>query len=299
MNRSVWLWIIALLITLASARWQRTTGPTYELAGTVPLGGSVVHYVLERTHAGPGDHRVEIGSLPADVTGITEWKRYRSDEAWTSVPMRREGGTLAAGLPHQPPAGKLWYRVRLIRGAETVLVPAERPVAIRFRGDVPAGVLIPHILLMFLAMFLSTRAGLEAFSPRPRLRGLVTWTLASLFVGGMVIGPFVTHYAFGEWWTGFPVGNDLTDSKTLIALVGWIAAAIAVGRSKIERAWVVLAALVMLVVFAIPHSWAGGEPAYHPLDAASVPVAASADSATGLAGRDTAAKQAVAPAAAR
>jgi hypothetical protein len=291
MKRSVWLWIIALLITLASARWQRMTGPTHELSGTATLGGSAIHYVLDRTHAGAGDHRVALGALPADVTGVTEWKEYRSNDAWTVVEMRREGAALVAGLPHRPPAGKLWYRIRLARGGETVVIPPERPVAIRFRGDVPPGVLIPHIFFIFLAMLLSTRAGLEVFSPRPRFKGLTWATLATLFIGGMAIGVFVTHYAFGEWWTGFPVGNDITDSKTLIAFVGWIAAALAVGRSKLEKGWVALAALVMLVVFAIPHSWTASEPLNAQLDAASAAVVAPADSVSSAAvGDSTAAK---------
>ncbi len=281
MNRSAWLWIIALLITLASGRWQRMTGPTHELSGTASLGGAEIHYVLDRTHAGAGDHRVVLGALPADAVGVVEWKEYGSSDPWTAVPMRKEGAALVAELPHRPPAAKLWYRVRLARGAESILVPAERPVAIRFRDDVPPWVLIPHIFIIMLAMLLSTRAGLEVFRPAPRFKGLVGGTLAALFVGGMAIGVFVTHYAFGPWWTGFPVGNDITDNKTLIALVVWAAAAFALGRAKLEKAWVVLAAIVTLVVFAIPHSWTAGEPPYSQLDAARAPVAAPADRVSG------------------
>jgi len=279
MNRSVWLWIIALLVTLVSARWQRVSGPTHEFSGTVTLGGTPIRYTLERTHAYgsvhgqrvASDHRVVIKDLPADVSGVTEWRPYRSSQPWIAVTMRREGSSLVAELPQQPVAGKLWYRVRLARGAEMLLIPPDRPVAIRFRDDVPPWILLPHILFMFLAMFLSTRAGLEVFNPKPALGALTWWTLATLFVGGMVLGPFVVHYAFGPWWTGFPLGNDLTDNKTLIVLVGWIAAAIAVGRSKIAKAWVVFAALLMLLVFAIPHSWSGGEPPYGPGDTVSAP----------------------------
>jgi hypothetical protein len=289
MNRSVWLWIIAILITLASGRWQRMTGPTHELSGTVSLGGSAIHYVLDRTHSGPGDHRIALATLPADVTGVTEWKDYRSNDAWTAVEMRREGDTLMAALPHRPPAGKLWYRVRLARGAETILLPAERPAAIRFREDVPPWVLVPHIFIIMLAMLLSTRAGLEVFNPRPKFKGLVWGTLATLVIGGMAIGVFVTHYAFGPWWTGFPVGNDITDNKTLIALLGWVAAALALGRSKLEKTWVVLAALVTLAVFAIPHSWTASEPLYGALDAATVTPAAPADSLSGAVVADSAA----------
>ena len=290
MKRSAWLWIIALLITAASARWQRMTGPTHELPGDATLGGTRIHYVLPRTHKGEGGQRVEIAKVPAGVTGVTEWKAYGSHAPWTVVPMRREGGVLAAELPHQPPAGKLWYRVRLARDAETVLLPATRPAAIRYTGAVPAGVLVPHIFFMFLAMLLSTRAGLEIIRREPRLKGLVYWTLVTLFIGGMGLGPFVTHYAFGPWWTGFPVGSDITDSKTLIALVGWIAAALAVGRSKLEKAWVVLAALVTLVIFAIPHSWTASEPLHRTLDAAGTTVAAPADTGSAAATDDSTAR---------
>jgi len=273
MRRTSWLWIIALLVTLASARWQRMTGPTHELPGDVTLGGTRIHYVLQRTHKGAGGQAVVIAAVPDDVTGAVEWKPWRSKEPWTVAPMRRDGAALAAELPHQPPAAKLWYRVRLVRGAETALLPAQRPAAIRFTGAVPVGVLFPHILFMFLAMLLSTRAGLEVFRREPRLKGLTYGTLAVLAIGGLGLGPFVTHYAFGPWWTGFPVGTDLTDSKTLIAFVAWLAAALAVGRSRIAKGWVLLAALVTLVIFAIPHSWTAEEPPHGQLDAVSAPAA--------------------------
>jgi hypothetical protein len=158
-----------------------------------------------------------------------------------------------------------------------VLIPPGRPAAIRFRGDVPAAVLVPHVVLIFLAMLLSTRAGLEAFRRAPRLKALAGWTVANLLVGGIVLGVFVTYYAFGEWWTGWPVGRDITDTKTLIALVFWLLAALVVGRRWLARATVVLAALVTLVIFAIPHSWTAREPSYDVLDGAVVPAVAAPD----------------------
>jgi hypothetical protein len=267
MSRTAWLWIIALLVTLLSARWQRATGPTHPLPGRTTIGGAILRTSLERTHKGPGDQRVEIGPVPGGVTGVAEWRPWGSTAPWTQVPMRLEGGRLVADLPHQPPAGKLWYRVRLACGAETVLIPPRSPAAIRFTGAVPLAVLLPHILFMFAAMLLSTRAGLEAFRSRARLGGLTGWTLGTLLAGGIVLGCFVTHYAFGPWWTGFPAGNDLTDNKTLIALVTWIVAAIAVARARGAKACVLVASLVTLTIFAIPHSWTGSEPTYARLDA--------------------------------
>lgn len=281
MKSSAWLWIIAVVLTLASARWQRVSGPTYPLSGEALLGGTTVEYVLHRTHAGPGDEAVRVAGLPEGVAGTLEWKPVGSKEAWMQVPMRREGDLLGGALPHQPPAGRLWYRVRLVRGEESLVIPPRRPAAIRFRGDVPAAVLLPHIVLMFLAMLFSTRAGFEAFRRRPRMKGLAWWTVGTILVGGILLGMFVTYYAFGEWWTGFPVGTDITDSKTLLAQVVWLVAALAVGRSRLDRAWVVLAALVTLAIFAVPHSWTAREPSHDELDRTGALAVTSVECARG------------------
>jgi hypothetical protein len=168
--------------------------------------------------------------------------------------MARSGDTLIAYLPHQPPAGKLEYQVRLKAGGEESPLPADGPVVIRFKGDVPVAILAAHIIGMFAAMLFSTRAALEVFSLEPKFRQLTSWTIGSLLLGGMVLGPFVQRYAFGTYWTGWPFGTDLTDNKTLIALLGWLAAAVAVWRLKRPALWVVLAAMLMLGVFMVPHS---------------------------------------------
>lgn len=157
-----------------------------------------------------------------------------------------------------PPAGKLEYQVRLRRGDEETVFPAV-PAVTRFKGDVQAAVLAPHILAMFIGMLVSTRAGLAAVAGG-RIRFLSYLALALLVVGGLVLGPVVQKIAFGAYWTGIPWGWDLTDNKTLIAALAWAVAAWRVGRGNLgARAAVALAALATLVVFAIPHSVWGSE----------------------------------------
>ena len=173
--------------------------------------------------------------------------------------MERKGDTLVALLPHQPPAGKLEYKVRLVAGEEEVIVPSDRATVIRFKGDVPAAVLVVHIAAMFGAMLFSTRAALEVFSRQPKFAALTYWTIGALVIGGMILGPVVQKYAFGAYWTGWPVGTDLTDNKTLIALIGWLGAALALRTVPRPGIWIVLAALLMLGVFMIPHSLRGSE----------------------------------------
>ena len=254
---AVW-WAVAVALTLASARWQRMTGPTYPVSGEVALGGRTIAIELTRSHGGDGDQPVRILAPDPEVRGDIAWRRYPTAEPLSILPMTRNGDWLDAALPHQPPAGKLEYEVRLSRGGEVATFPP-LPAITRFKGDVPAAVLIPHILAMFVGMLLSTRAGLEALAAAGKPAPLARLTLLLIAAGGFVLGPAVQKYAFDAWWTGVPFGWDLTDNKTLFAGVAWAWAVWRLRGGRSARGAVFFAALVTLVVFAIPHSVWGSE----------------------------------------
>ncbi len=256
-NRAV-LWSLAIAITLASAVYQRMTGPTYPVRGTVTLAGEVVGLRLNRTHAGDSNQPVVLTVPDRGATGEVAWRRYPTSDAWTTAPLVRDGDTLQAALPHQPTAGKLEYQVRLRKGAAQAVFP-ERPAITRFRNDVPAAVLIPHVLCMFLGMLFSTIAGLSALTGAPSFRREARITMGFLLVGGFILGPLMQWYGFGEWWTGVPFGWDLTDNKTLLAALAWAWALWSLRGGRSARIAVVVAALVTLVVFAIPHSAWGSQ----------------------------------------
>jgi len=261
-TRFVGSWALALLVTVAAAYYQRKTGPTYPVSQTVTLGGEEITVLLERAHPGAGDQPVTVSTDDTTVSGELFWRRYPTNEEFTAASMEYEDGRLIAYMPHQPPAGKLEYRLRLRRGSETVAVPARGTVVTRFRGAVPAYFLIPHILFMFFAMTYSNRAGIEAVFREGRLRYYTQVTVLLLCVGGMILGPIVQKYAFGAFWTGVPFGHDLTDNKTLVAFVGWLIALVRVRKNPQSRSWVLGAALLTLVVFLIPHSLLGSELKY-------------------------------------
>jgi len=74
---------------------------------------------------------------------------------------------------------------------------------------------------------------------------------------GLVLGPLVQKAAFGAYWTGFPLGRDLTDTKTAMAVAVWAWAAF---RRDHSKTWPLLvASLVTLLVFSLPHSLLGSE----------------------------------------
>ncbi|MFH1276885.1 MAG: hypothetical protein ABIK65_00675 [Candidatus Eisenbacteria bacterium] len=256
-------WILALLVTVGAAYYQRTTGPTYPEQATAGVGGYQAHAELLRSHEGEGDLPVVVDGAGPEATGRLFWRRYRATEQFRSIDMSREGdGRLTAALPHQPPAGKLEYKVVIRDGAESGMLPNHGTTVARFKGGVPAAVLLPHILAMFAGMLFSNRAGLEALRNGEKMRVYALWSAALLTLGGMIFGPIVQKYAFGALWTGVPYGWDLTDNKTLIAFLAWGVALLKMRGRGHPRWWIFGAAVVTFVIFLIPHSMFGSELKY-------------------------------------
>lgn len=258
LSKSILLWVLALAITLGAAAYQKRTGPTYPVDGEAQIGSQTVAYVLSRSYGGDGDQPVTIAVPDGAITGSVHFKRLGTSDEFTIVPMTLIGDSLKASLPHQPPAGKLEYFVELTLGEKTIAIPSDRSIVTRFKGAVPPHVLIPHIILIFTAMLWSNRAGLEALLGK-NTKQLTNMTLLLLLFGGMIMGPIVQKFAFGEFWTGIPWGWDLTDNKTLIAFIGWIAAFVRHRTHPFPRWWILIAALIMLGIFMIPHSMMGSE----------------------------------------
>ena len=259
MRKPIVLWILAFILTAASAVYQRMTGPTYPVTETVVLEGRETTLRLERSHSTSSDFAIVLAVPGERIDGSVTWKRLGTTEAWTHTPLLRSGDTLSASLPRQPAAGKLLYRIELRDGDRTVQLPPEETVTVRFKGDVPTAVLILHVLVIFSAMLFSTRTALEAFAAEPRYALFAAATTALLFAGGLVLGPIVQKYAFDAWWTGWPFGKDLTDNKTAAAFLAWFAAWRYAPRSGQPWKWMVGAGALTLAVFLVPHSLLGSE----------------------------------------
>jgi hypothetical protein len=249
------LWIFAIALTLSSAVYQRMTGPTYPERVTSEIAGQTVNAKLLTSHSVSTDLPVAVTAADEAITGQVVYRRLGAGDDWTVVAMTRDGEQLTASLPKQPSAGKLEYSVMLESGGAQLQLSGEEAVVARFKGDVPAAILVPHIFLMFFAMLWSNRAAMEALVKGDRLVRQSLWALLMLVVGGLILGPIVQKYAFGAYWTGWPFGGDLTDNKLAVAVLAW---AFAAWKVRTGFRWpAVLAALILLAMYMIPHSVLG------------------------------------------
>jgi hypothetical protein len=275
------LWFLAVLMMLGAVIYQRRTGPTYPKRGELVVAQQSYAYKLIRSEYTSQDARVLLPDPGPEVEAVVHWKRYKTADAFQDLPMARatEDGknVLSAELPRQPAAGKLEYYLTVKTPAAEQRIPStmedgkHENVVIRFKDDVPAALLFSHVGFMFFAVLIGMRAGLAAAVGEAKMRTLAWVTFIGMTVGGMVLGPFVQKYAFGEYWTGFPWGFDLTDNKMLIMWVAWLLACSTIGlrpkrKEGVGRVVVLIATVVMMVVYLIPHSMRGSELDYGKLE---------------------------------
>ncbi len=258
-SKVVAVWVLTILCTACLLVYQRVTGPTYPIRVHSQIGGAEVSGKLIRTHFTNGPASVEI-TAPQAKGSILIWRLYPTQNAWSETEMVRRGDVFSATLPQLPQAGKVEYYVKVTGPSGTGVTPAEGSAILRYKGETPAWLVVIHVLFMFLGPFFAFRAATGLLfgdkNPSKWLPALVFF----LSVGGFILGPWMQLLSFGALWTGWPVGEDLTDTKTLIAIAGWIVAFVADHRQLSWNRYAFWGAmLIMLTVFIIPHSVRGSQ----------------------------------------
>ncbi len=271
-SKSFMLWLITVIITVSAMFYQRMTGPTYPKRVNVELAGRTYEFKLLRSNeiGTPCDINLEVED--PEVKATIFFKRFKVEEEWQEVKMQRkishkkafigEGDkieVLTATLPEQPSAGKVEYHIDLYKNDQKVSIAANDPIVVRFKGFVPRSVLIPHVLFMIISLFVGTRAGVEALFGRDKTFKFTRITLITFGIGGLILGPIVQKYAFGELWTGWPFGGDWTDNKTIFAWLFWLIAYFVLRKNPKNRVWPIIAMLVLFAMYMIPHSMGGSE----------------------------------------
>ncbi|PKP33886.1 MAG: hypothetical protein CVU00_09225 [Bacteroidetes bacterium HGW-Bacteroidetes-17] len=233
--KSFLLWTFSVIFMMVFVVYQRLTGPTHPSRGKVEIAGETVKYKLLRSWGNEGDAKIEVEVEDQNINGIFKFRRFKSHDEWSEVPNI------------------------ILSNDNTSVTVREEPVILRFTGIVPKYILYPHILLMFLAMVFSIRAGIEAYYRRDNIFKFTQYTVILFFLGGLILGPIVQKYAFDALWTGWPFGHDLTDNKTLVAFVFWVIAMFKTMKDKKHRTWVLIATAALIAVYLIPHSVLGSE----------------------------------------
>jgi hypothetical protein len=243
-----------------------------------------LEHVPVADHIGPGDQEIVVkvsSSEGLSPKGVLLVFRPKNREAQTLAFEPLGSDYYRAWIPFHPRGTDVTYRIEAtdVRGTRAVL-PADpsRPYTFTFESPVPQPLLHAHIGSMMLGLLIWVLAAYFAvryLRSGGSIRRCAWTTLAGtvlFFLGGFPLGMGVAYIAFGVPWTGFPLGWNVTDTKTLAVFVYWIivlllvrplfrretAARTTIGGKAFARL-VLLGVIGTLVVYVIPHS------AFHPL----------------------------------
>lgn len=250
----IFFWALAVIITLGASIYQRKTGPTVEKRAIVSINNKDYKLSFPRS-ASEDKNTIILNIQDTNVKAILIYRKYPTNDKYKELNFQRKGNNLLVSLPVQPKAGKLEYYVKL----NDKLIFQQEPLIVRFKGNVPLEALIPHILLMFISMLFASYGLILTIANKPNIKRYIILTITTLLLGGFVFGPIVQKYAFGVYWSGLPFGYDLTDNKTLIALVTLLLLTLPFLKKKILRFTSMIAFLIMISIFCIPHSLRGSE----------------------------------------
>jgi hypothetical protein len=275
---------LALLFTILVVGYARRTTMVRSVHKVVEQSGIVIEH--ETVPKQVGD---KIPNISAKVTGAAQVNliyRIGQEGEFVQIPMSRapnQENVFTASLPHYPKATKAWYYIEAIKttpdGDVTVTLPDDSqpdftPILLKYEGVVPLYVIIPHVLCNFSAIFFSALTLFSAIDVRRGKRTmkeavkfpLITFIL--MFLGFVPFGIAMNWFAFGVIWEAVPFGRDVTDNKSQIILLFWLATLILVkgtllgkGEEKnlvSERGYftmVIVTMIVTIAMYAIPHSF--------------------------------------------
>jgi len=84
-RKSILIWVLVIIFTLATAYYQRKTGPTHPKSGKVEIENEVIKYKLSRSHSGNDDEIITLNVPNKEIIGIYKYKRFNVDEEWIHV----------------------------------------------------------------------------------------------------------------------------------------------------------------------------------------------------------------------
>jgi hypothetical protein len=198
----------------------------------------IAHAPIEEADAG-GETPIQ-----ADITAgpagseIKAFIFYRSKGRPFQVAEMRllEPGRYFGAIPPQVRGDKLEYYIEARTSSEIVVrVPAKQKAegfVVSIEGKANRYLLGAHIAVIFVALFFYIFAGFLSYQALQHRRSLLYIPrvaflgTAAFFIASIPLGMAVAYQTYGKPWTGFPVGDDLTDNKSLAILIYWAVCAV-------------------------------------------------------------------------
>jgi len=261
---------LAFLLSIALLGVARRTSTRHSADYSIKIGNvTASHRTITEAFGEESELNVMV-SPPAGLSAVAYYSTAK-DGPYSADTLRATGGGFAGTLPLLNKGEKWFYHIDMLENGSSVgRFPPEGDQFIKFKGHVPSILLIPHIFCMFATIYLGLMTVFTAFDVvrgEGDIRRSVTylfWTTVVVFIGGFPLGFLVAYIAFGQGWSGIPIGWDITDNKTVILFLFWLITLILArkglrgGKIAVSNGTYLTLAIASLIVsiifYMIPHS---------------------------------------------
>jgi hypothetical protein len=245
-KRPGWMPAVAVIALLCAVSALSGCGKKAVVEESKQRWVRIKHVPVEKTRAG---HEVPIQAEVVSGPGseVRAYVFYRAQgEPYQVAEMRLLGpGSYFGSIPPFGRGVKVDYYIEARAGADLITrVPAREKAEsfhLLFKGKPNRYILITHVVFIFVALFfflLSGYLGYKSLKDRrsllyiPRVAFLGT---IAFFIASIPLGMVVAYQTYGKPWTGFPVGTDLTDNKSLGILLYWVVCGVLFRGSLFRR----------------------------------------------------------------
>lgn len=246
----------SIFLTFFFSYYQRKTGPTYPVKIKLKLFEKEFIFKLPRSWDTDKNLKIFLPFKEKSIKADIFYKVYKKKEDWKTIEFKKGEKGLYVELEPLPAAGKYEYYLKIFYLSRALEIP-DKPITCRFKNPVPLPLLVLHIIIVFLGFFFSIFTGIYNFF-YPCKKNLVLITFILFLAGAGFLGPIVQYYAFGQFWSGFPFGKDLTDNKGLILIIFWGVTYYKTIKGRAKN-WILISFLITIITFFIPHSLWGSE----------------------------------------
>jgi len=227
------------------------------------------------------NHLLFITILPLSEENIISAKAYfkkKDEKTFNSITLQRisQGNNWAGELPTLQIGERFFYFLEIIylvnNQRSVTKIPSWAPnkplLYVTYEGKPSKFLLLTHIVLVVASAFLLIHSLYFALSYLmnnyssllfKKIYLSVFWAWLLFTFSTIFLGYFVAKAAFGKGWNGIPIGDDITDNKSLFTALFW-GILLFLSKKKIitEKKfcfWIIIGIIITTIVYLIPHSY--------------------------------------------
>lgn len=246
MKESLILWTSSIIVVFLLSYFKSVFGEYYPITGTFSVEGKKVTYKLDKVEYGDVYKiiiRTDYENLKGDIVVRTNQNKEEIIE------LISETEVISGEISKKKVGNKFNYYVILKWNDTAYRIPSENFIGFTFFGKIPNMINLLYYILLYLALILITRTGLEIFKSNRKTKKLLVITSIVLITLVFMISPLFLSYKFEYINKSIPPIQNLFPINFLVITFIWIATTVYVFVKKKDKPISLISAIVCLSIY--------------------------------------------------